>query len=92
MKTLVTILIAGALSATSSLAGAIPRNDAGTKRITPQLPMRLYQKRPDGKRTAAGSGALPVKVATPRLPFRPYQKRPVAAPARPTNIANRQAN
>jgi len=87
MKTLVTILIAGALSSTSALAGAIPRNHARVEKVTTQLPMRLYQKRPDGIATAVGSRALPVTVSAPRLPFRLNQKRPVAPPARPNNIA-----
>jgi hypothetical protein len=91
MKTLVTILLAGALSATAGLAGALPRNNAGTEKTVPQLPFRPYQKRPDGIGAAAASRALLVTVATPQLPFRLYQKRPVGSERKPSKIetANR---
>ena len=89
MKTLATILIAGALSVTGAFAGAIPRENAEVKKAAPQLPFRPYQKRPVG--TAAASAAPAATVATPKLPFRPYQKRPTAQSSKPNKLeaANR---
>lgn len=89
MKTLATILLAGALSVTAVFAGAVPRENAEAKKAAPQLPFRPYQKRPVGK--AAASPALPVTVATPTLPFRPYQKRPTGRATNPKTLeaANR---
>jgi hypothetical protein len=84
MKTLVSVLIAGALSTTGAFAGAAgtPPNVAGNDNTiaTPQLPFRLFHKRPAGARQAAVA-APRVDVAAPHLPFRPYQKRPSGAPS-----------
>jgi hypothetical protein len=83
MKTLVSVLIAGALSTSGAFAGA-----AGT--ASPQVPFRLFDKRPAGARQAAVA-APKVDVAAPQLPFRPYQKRPTVAPSKPSGIeAKRQ--
>jgi hypothetical protein len=96
MKTLVGILIAGALSTTGAFAGAAPtlRNVAGNDNTiaTPKLPFRLFHKRPAGSMQSLMAEPR-VNVRTPQLPFRPYQKRPTAAPSnKPIGIeaANRQ--
>jgi hypothetical protein len=96
MKTLVSILIAGALSTTGAFAAAAAtsRNFAGNDNTitTPKLPFQLLHKRPAGSRQSAVTEAR-VNVGTPQLPFRPYQKRPTAAPSnKPSGIeaANRQ--
>jgi hypothetical protein len=96
MKTLVSILIVGALSTASAFAGAAPTspNVAGNDNTiaTTKVPFRPVQKRPTGARQTAVA-APRVNVATPQLPFRPYQKRPTAAPSnKPIGIeaANRQ--
>ena len=88
MKTLITILLAGALSSTAVMAGALPRNKAEEKKAASQLPFRAYQKRPVGTAASRTEG---VKVATPMLPFRPYQKRPTGRATPPNTIeaANR---
>ena len=88
MKTLVTILLAGALSSTAVMAGALPRNKAEDKKPAPQVPFRPYQKRPVG---TAASRTEAVTVATPGLAFRPYQKRPTGRATRPNTVetANR---
>jgi hypothetical protein len=88
MKTLVTILLAGVLSSTAVMAGALPRNKAEDKKPAPQLPFRPHQKRPDGTAASRTEG---VTVATPTLPFRPYQKRPTgrATTANTVEAANR---
>jgi len=85
MKALVTILLAGALSSATVLAGALPRDHRKTERPAPQLPWRLYEKRPSGARrvTAAGPAA---NVGTPQLPMRLYQKRPMGAKPKPANV------
>jgi hypothetical protein len=94
MKTLVNILIAGALSTTGAFAAEAEtsHNVAGNDNtITiPHLPFRPVQKRPAGARQAAVA-APGVNVATPHLPFRPYQKRPMAAPSnKPSGIETAQ--
>lgn len=95
MKTLVSVLIAGALSTTGAFAGAAgtsPNVAANDNTIaTPQVPFRLFHKRPAEARQAA-LAAPRVDVAAPQLPFRPYQKRPIASPSnKPTGIeAKRQ--
>jgi hypothetical protein len=92
MKTLVSILIAGALSTTGALAVAPNVAGNGNTIATPKLPFRPFHKRPAGARQAAVA-APKVNVGTPQLPFRPYQKRPTAAPSnKPTVIeaANRR--
>jgi hypothetical protein len=76
MKTLVSVLIAGALAATSALAGA--GNDSTM--ATPHVPFRPLNKRPSGARQAVVVKPR-ANVATPQLPFRLYQKRPTAAPS-----------
>ena len=88
MKTLVTILLAGALSSTAVMAGALPRTKAEEKKAASQLLFRAYQKRPVGTAASRTEG---VKVATPMLPFRPYQKRPTGRATTPNTIeaANR---
>ena len=73
MKTFATILLAGVLSSTAMMAGALPRNKAEDKKPAPHLPFRPHQKRPDGTAASRTEG---VTVATPMLPLRPYQKRP----------------
>ena len=96
MKTLVGILIAGALSTTGAFAAAAPmsRNVAGNDNTitTPKLPFRLLHKRPAGSRQSAVTEPR-VNVGTPQLPFRLYQKRPTAVPSnKPSGIeaASRQ--
>ena len=96
MKTLVGILIAGALSTTGAFAAAAAtsRNFAGNDNTitTPKLPFRLFHKRPTGSRQSEVTEPT-VNVGTPQLPFRPYQKRPTATPSnKPSGIeaANRQ--
>ena len=84
MKTLVTILFAGVLSTTSVLAGVIPSEHRKTERPAPQLPWRLYEKRPSGARRVAG--AAPANIGTPQLPMRLYQKQPLAAQGKPGNV------
>jgi len=82
MKTLVGVLIAGALSTTGALAGAAGTSSdvakTGTAVATPQVPFRPLQKRPSGARAAAAA-APKVNSSAPQLPFRPYQKRPAGA-------------
>lgn len=73
MRTLATILLAGALSTTATFAGAIPRTDSPNKKAAPQLPFRPDPKRPVGTAVSRTQG---VTLSTPLLPFRPYQKRP----------------
>jgi hypothetical protein len=90
MKTLLSILIAGALSTTGAFAAAAStsRNVAGNDNTitTPKLPFRLFHKRPAGSRQSAVTEPR-VNVGTPQLPFRPYQKRPTAAPSnKPSGI------
>jgi len=77
MKTLATILLAGALSATAAFAGALPRNDKVAEKAVPQLPFRLYQKRPVATQQVAGAPAR--NIGVPQLPSRLYQKRPTGA-------------
>ena len=96
MKTLVSVLVAGALSTTGAFAGAAPtlRNVAGNDNTiaTPRLPFRPFQKTPAGARQSVMAEPR-VNVGTPQLPFRPYQKRPTAAPSNKLNgneAANRQ--
>lgn len=82
MKTLVSVLIAGALSTTAAFAGEVGTspNVAGNDNTmaTSQLPFRPVPKRPAGARQAAVASPK-VNVAAPQLPFRPYQKRPTGA-------------
>lgn len=90
MKTLIGVLIAGALSTTGAFAGAAGTspNLAGNDNTiaTPQLPFRPVPKRPTGARQA--TVAVPkADVAAPQMPFRPYQKRPIAVPSnKPSDI------
>jgi hypothetical protein len=79
MKTLISVLIAGALSAGGVFAEAAP-NATGNDNVvaTPKLPFRLFPKRPTGARQSAAAGSR-VNVGSPQLPFRLYQKQPTAA-------------
>jgi hypothetical protein len=79
MKTFVTILITGAISAGGALAGALPRHKIEAAKTVKQLPFRPYKKRPDSIGTAVAVSQVPVGVAA-ALPFRPYQKRPLTLP------------
>ena len=74
MKTLMSILIAGALSSMGAVAA-----EANDTVATPHVPFRPLNKRPSGARQAA----TPKKanVESPKLPFRHYQKQPTAAPS-----------
>jgi len=90
MKTLVSVLIAGALSSTGAFAGAVltSSNVAGNDNAiaTPRLPFRPLNKRPSGARQAAAP-APKVNVGAPQLPFRHYQKQPMATPSnKPSGI------
>jgi len=71
VKTLVSILIAGALSSAGAFAG---------NGNTPHVPFRPVQKRPAGARQAPAAEPK-VNVEAPKLPFRHYQKQPLAAPS-----------
>ncbi len=88
MKTLISVLIAGALSTTSIFAAAAPasQNVAGNDDAiaTPKLPFRPIHKRPTGARQSA-AGESRVNVGSPQLPFRLYQKQPTAAQVNRTN-------
>ena len=84
MKILVTILFAGMLSTTSVLAGVIPSEHRKTERPAPQLPLRLYEKRPSGARRVTGTS--PANIGTPQLPMRLYQKQPLGAQREPGNV------
>jgi hypothetical protein len=87
MKTLVSVLIAGALSTTGAFAGAAETSPNVTSNentiATPHVPFRPLNKRPSGARQT--EEAPKVNVATPRLPFRHYQKQPLAAPSNKPN-------
>jgi hypothetical protein len=78
MKTLVSVLLAGALTVTGGFAGALgwSAREARTENTVAgsKLPFRLFHKRPSG----AGEVTVTSKVnlATPQVPFRSYQKRP----------------
>jgi hypothetical protein len=85
MKTLVTILFAGALSTATVMAGAIPSDHRTAARPAPRLPWRLYEKRPLGTRRVAGA-ATAATIGTPQLPLRLYQKQPLAAQGKPGNV------
>jgi hypothetical protein len=90
VKTLVSVLIAGALSTTAVFAEAAEtsRNAAGNENTiaTPRLPFRPLNKRPSGARQAAVA-APKVNVESPKLPFRLYQKQPTARPSsKPSGI------
>jgi hypothetical protein len=93
MKTLVGVLIAGALSTTGVFAGAAETspNVAGNgNTIATQRPFQPFHKRPAGARQAA-LAATRIDVAAPQLPFRPYQKRPTGTPSnRPSGIEAKQ--
>jgi len=84
MKTLVNILMVGALSAMGAFAGAVGTSPTvannGNSIATPVLPFRPIQKRPVAARQAPVA-APRVNVGAPGLPFRTYQKRPVSAPS-----------
>ena len=89
MKTLVSVLIAGALSSTGAFAGAAetsPKVTANENTIaTPHVPFRPLTKRPGGARQA--EVAPKVNVGTPQVPFRHYQKQPVGTPSnKPSGI------
>ncbi|SRR5579871_2079494 len=88
MKTLTSILIAGALSTTSIFAEAVPasQNTVGNDNAiaTPKLPFRLFHKRQTGARQPA-AGESSVNVGSPQLPFRLYQKQPSAAQVNKTS-------
>lgn len=86
MKTLVTILFAGALSTTTALAGALPRDQRAAERPAPQLPWRLYEKRPTGAQRAKDHAASAANIGTPQLPMRLYQKQPLSAQRKPGNV------
>jgi hypothetical protein len=83
MKTLVSVLIAGALSSTGAFAGAAepsPKVTTNENTIaTPHVPFRPLNKRPGGARQT--EVAPKVNVGTPHLPFRHYQKQPVGTPS-----------
>jgi hypothetical protein len=87
MKTLISVLIAGALSTTGAFAGAAgtaPNVTANENTIaTPHVPFRPLNKRPSGARQTEETSK--VNVATPQIPFRHYQKQPVAAPSTKPN-------
>lgn len=82
MKTLVGVLIVGALSATGALAEAAGTSSnvatTGNTIATPQIPFRPLQKRPTGARPPAAA-APRVNTGRVQIPFRPYQKRPTGA-------------
>jgi len=89
MKTLVSVLIAGALSATGAFAGAdgtSPNVNGNENTVaSPHVPFRPLNKRPSGARQTTETPKA--NVATPLLPFRHYQKQPTAAPSNtPTGI------
>jgi hypothetical protein len=86
MKTLVTILFAGVLSTTSVLAGVIPSEHRKTERPAPQLPWRLYEKRPLGAQRAKDRAASAANIGTPQLPMRLYRKQPLGAQRKPGNV------
>jgi hypothetical protein len=81
MKTLLSVLIAGALSSTGVFAGETsPKVTANENTIaTPHAPFRPLTKRPGGARQTEVSPK--VNVGTPKIPFRHYQKQPLAAPS-----------
>jgi uncharacterized protein with LGFP repeats len=96
MKMFISILIAGALSTASALAGAAPTSPkvAGNDNAiaTPKLAFRPVQKKPAGARQAVAA-VQRVNVGAPQMLFRPYQKGPTAAPASKPSVieaANRQ--
>jgi hypothetical protein len=76
MKTLVIVLVAGALGATGAFAEAA---GGDTTIATPHAPFRPLNKRPSGARQTAE--APRTNVGTPQLPFRHYQKQPLATPS-----------
>ena len=89
MKTLVSVLIAGALSSTGAFAGAAetsPKVTANENMIaTPHVPFRPLTKRPGGARQT--EVAPKVNVGTPQIPFRHYQKQPLGTPSnKPSGI------
>jgi len=71
VKTLLSILIAGALSTVGAFA------NSGN---TPHAPFRPLSKRPSGARQTAAAESK-ANVESPKLPFRHYQKQPAAAPS-----------
>jgi hypothetical protein len=71
VKTLVSILIAGALCSVGAFADSAN---------TPHAPFRPLNKRPSGARQAAATESK-VNVESPKLPFRHYQKQPTPAPS-----------
>jgi hypothetical protein len=94
MKTLVSVLIAGALSSTGAFAGKAETSSAETSPkvtanentiATPHMPFRPLTKRPGGARQ---TGVAPkVNVGTPQLPFRHYQKQPTGtSSSKPSGI------
>ena len=90
MKTLVSVLIAGALSSAGAFAGEAgtsPEATANENTIaTPHLPFRPSPKRPGGARQT--EVAPKVNVGTPQIPFRHYQKQPVGTPSnKPSDLA-----
>jgi hypothetical protein len=95
MKTLISVVIAGALSTTSIFAEAAPAspNVAGNDNAiaTPKLPFRLFHKRPTGARQSA-VGESRVNVGSPQLPFRLYQKQPTAAQVNKTSSIRASAS
>jgi len=94
MKTLISVLIAGALSTTSIFAATAPASEsvAGNDNAiaTPKLPFRLFHKRPTGTRQSAERESR-VNVGSPQLPFRLYQKQPTAAQVNKTNTLRASA-
>ena len=89
MKTLLSILIAGALSSTGAFAGAAGSSSNATGNdntvASPHVPFRPLNKRPTGTRQV--SSTPKANVQTPKLPFRHYQKQPLAAPSNPSSGA-----
>jgi hypothetical protein len=83
MKTLLSILIAGALTSTGVFAGGAetsPKVTANENTIaTPHAPFRPLTKRPSGARQNEVSPK--VNVETPKIPFRHYQKQPTGTPS-----------
>jgi hypothetical protein len=83
MKTLVSVLIAGALSSTGAFAGAAETSPkvTGNKNViaTPHVLFRPLTKRPGGARQTEVTPKA--NLGTPHFPFRHYQKQPVGTPS-----------
>jgi hypothetical protein len=81
MKTLVSVLVAGALCVTGAFAEAAGSDNTIA---TPHAPFRPLNKRPSGARQT--TVAPKANVGTPRLPFRHYQKQPLATPSNKPSV------